>query len=372
MGQVLLLTLILAFSPAVQQSTDITTKFNRAAELQRQGQLKQAADEYRALLKVSPDYAEAHANLGVVLAQLGQYEDSVSAYESALRFAPHLTPILLNLGIAHYRADQFEKAADSFQRFLDVAPDHLQARQLLGLSLFELGRDREAIPTLEQTVNKAPDDAAILYALGLAYMRQRYAGVDEIIERLAKAPNGMPAARLLRGQFYLGRFEYERALSELEAAAKLNPDLPRLQYSLGLAYYSTHRNKEAVASFEAELRRRPRDFSTLYYLAHTHEAEDNLDEARRRLDAALQLEPQSPEGNVLLGKILVKQERFAEAVSPFERAVAADAQDPLKRWHLARVYRQLNRPKDADREFAEMKRLNALKLKDDRARTPKQ
>ncbi|HVF27473.1 MAG TPA: tetratricopeptide repeat protein [Pyrinomonadaceae bacterium] len=372
MGQVLLLTLVLFFSPAVQQSTDITMRFNRAVEFQREGQLKPAADEYRAVLKIAPDYAEAHANLGVVLAQLGRYEESVSAYESALRLAPHLTPIHLNLGIAHYRADQFERAADSFRSFLTSTPDHIQARQLLGLSLFELGRDTEAIPILEQTVNKSPDDAAILYALGLAYMRQRYAGVDEIIERLAKAPNGHPAARLLRGQFYLGRFEYERALTELEAAAKLNPELPRLQYSLGLAYYSTHRNKEAVAAFEAELRRRPRDFSTLYYLAFIHEAQDNLDDARRRLDAALRLEPQSPEGNVLLGKILVKQERFAEAVGPFERAVAADSQDPLKRWHLARVYRQLNRQQDADREFAEMKRLNALKLKDDRARTPKQ
>lgn len=107
MGQVLLLTLILIFLPAVQQSTDITTKFSRAVELQREGQLKPAADEYRAVLKVAPDYAEAHANLGVVLAQLGRYEESVSAYESALRLAPHLTPIHFNLGIAHYRADQF-------------------------------------------------------------------------------------------------------------------------------------------------------------------------------------------------------------------------------------------------------------------------
>ena len=371
MEQVLLLTLVLSFSLSIQQSTDITTRFNRAVELQRQGQSKQAADEYRVLLKVSPDYAEAHANLGVVLAQLGRYEESVAAYESALRLAPQLTPILLNLGIAHYRANRFEKAADAFKRFLTSESDNLQARQLLGLSLFELGRDAEAIPAIEQTINKTPDDPAILYALGLAYMRQRYPGVDEIIERLAKTPNGLPAAHLLRGQSYLGSFEYERAITELEAAAKLNPDLPRLPYSLGLGYTKLGRNKEALAAFEKELRRTPRDFSTLYYLAYLHEAAENLSAARGRLDEALKLEPQSPEANALLGKILIRGGKSAEALAPLETAIAKDPSDPDKRYLLARVYQALGRRQDAAREFAEVQRLKAKQLETDRARTPK-
>ncbi len=79
MGQVLLLTLILIFLPAVHQSTDITTKFSRAVELQREGQLKPAADEYRAVLKVAPDYAEAHANLGCVAKTILARESSASA-----------------------------------------------------------------------------------------------------------------------------------------------------------------------------------------------------------------------------------------------------------------------------------------------------
>lgn len=371
MGQVLLALVLILAQGLQQQSAEAVSKFNHAVELQRKGALQEAATEYRALLVAHPNYMEAHANLGVVLVQLGRYEEAVTSYESALRLAPNFPPLLLNLGIAHYRAGQFEKAVSVFKQLLANVPENLQARQLLGLSLVELGKDAEAAANLEQALDRAPDDPAVLYGLGLSYLRLRRPELKGVIEHLAGLPTGLAASHLLQGQAYLGRFEWERATSELETAAKLNPDLPRLQYSLGIAYYSSHRNQEAIAAFEAELRRRPRDFSTLYYLAYIHEAENNLEAAKQRLDAALQLEPQSAEANLLLGKILVKQGRVAEAVAPFERAVTSDPNDSLKHWQLARAYRQLGRQKDADREFAEVQRLKSTQLKSDRERTPK-
>jgi len=83
------------------------------------------------------------------------------------------------------------------------------------------------------------------------------------------------------------------------------------------------------------------------------------------------LEPQSPEANALLGKILLKQGKSAEALAPLETAIAKDSSDPDKRYLLARVYQTLGRRQDAAREFAEVQRLKAKQLETDRARTPK-
>src|SRR5262245_49503416 len=110
---VLLITFLLFFSSLPQQVNEVVDRFNRAMELQRQGALKEAAAEYRAVLSRAPNYAEAQANLGAVLARLGDYEEAIAAYEAALRLKPELTPILLNLGIAHYRAGQFAKAVEA-------------------------------------------------------------------------------------------------------------------------------------------------------------------------------------------------------------------------------------------------------------------
>ena len=356
---------------APQQPADTAARFNRAVELQRRGALEQAAAEYQALLDANPGYVEALANLAGVLSRLGRYEESIVIYERAVKLAPQLTPLLLNLGIAHHRAGQFEKAVDVFHRVLEKDPEALQALQLLGISLVELGRDAEAMPHLERAEQISPMDPAVLYSIGLASLRLGKPDADRMIRKLSESSNGVPASHLLKGQVLLSQFQYERAIAELETAASLSAELPRLQYSLGLALLKLGRNKEAIASFEKELVRTPRDFSTLYYLAYLSEADGNLEAAAERLNVALGLDPKSREGNALLGRILAKQNKPAAAVVPLEYAVKGDPDDPDKHYALARVYQQLGRAEDAAREFNEVQRLKAAQLKNDRARTPK-
>src|SRR5262245_3712371 len=92
---VILITILCLLSPLHEQApqdNDVADHFNRAMELQRKGELKEAAAEYRAVLARAPNYAEAQANLGAVLARLGHYEEAIAAYEAAMRLKPELTP----------------------------------------------------------------------------------------------------------------------------------------------------------------------------------------------------------------------------------------------------------------------------------------
>jgi tetratricopeptide (TPR) repeat protein len=367
----LLLWLVFASAHGVAQEVDITTQFNRAVALQQQGKLDEAAAEYRALLQRKPDYVEAQANFGVVLARLGKYDEAIQAYEAAYKLAPQLTPILLNLGIAYYRAGRFAQAAEVFPQFLSRQPNHIQARQLYGLSLAALGQDESAIQQLELTLDAAPPDSAVLYTIGLSYLRTGKQGFRATLERLAAFPAGLPALHLLQGQAFLRDQEFEQALEELQAAEKLNTDLPRLYYALGMAHQQLGHNQEAIAAFENELRRSPQDSSVMYYLALALEAEGNVTGAEQRVRAALSLDTQNADANTLLGKILVKQHKPAAALPLLEIAVAKDARDPEKRYLLARVYQQLGRGADAAREFAAVQKLKADRLKKDREQTPR-
>jgi tetratricopeptide (TPR) repeat protein len=364
------LFVIFAVTPLFQQPGEITERFKRAIELQRQGALEEAAVEYRAVIKSAPNYAEAHANLGAVMSRLGRYDEAVAGYEAALRLNPQLTPVLLNLGIAHYRAGQFAKAAETLERFLTTTPGHIQARQLLGISLVALGRDADGVARLEP-ISETIDDPTALYSLGLAYLRLDRPEVKTITSRLVASSAGNPLGLLLRGQSLLSNLAYKQAAGELEEAARFNPELPRLQFSLGLSYLKLGRSQEALACFERELRQSPQDFSTLYYLAYVHELSGKLDVARARVGEAIKLEPQSPEANALLGKILFKQGKAAEAVAPLEAAVAKDPADSEKRYLLARVYQQLGRRQDAAREFAEVQRLKNQAIEQEKTRRPK-
>jgi len=346
---------------------DVAATFNRAVKLQQAGKWVEAEAEYRAVLAVRPNYAEAHANLGAVLIRLDRYKEAIQEYQTALKLAPNLTPILLNIGLAHYRKGQFEKAVVAFKRFLKSSPDNAQAIQLTALSLVVLGRDEEALQYLDPALAAAPNNPALLYALGLASLRLRKPMVTGVIEELARVPDGLAFSHLLYGQASIWNSRFEKGIEELEAAAKLDPNLPRLHYSLGVGYFKLARFEEARAAMEAELRRVPEDASTICFTASIDEVEGKLDDALGRLGQALKADPESATAPAMIGRILMKQGKYAEALQQLQAAAKKDPNEIKNHYNLARVYLMLGRQQDADRESAEIKRLRDLQFDKDRA-----
>jgi len=53
--------------------------------------------EYRRALKLRPDYAQAHNNLGVIYLYLGKVGEARKEFEQALRINPGLLPARKNL-----------------------------------------------------------------------------------------------------------------------------------------------------------------------------------------------------------------------------------------------------------------------------------
>jgi tetratricopeptide (TPR) repeat protein len=224
----------------------------------------------------------------------------------------------------------------------------------------ELGRYTEAIAHLEPVLSSAAPDLAALYGVGLAYLRTGRPEIASIKEQLATRAGGTALAHLLQGQALLESLEFDRAATELEAAATDAPDLPRLQFSLGLAYLKLGRLPEAKACLERELDRTPHEFSTLYYLGYVLEKQGDLNLARQRVEGALQQEPESAEAAALEGSILLKQGQAAEAVRVLETAAARHPEDSDLRYLLGRGYQKLGRKNEAAREFAEVERLKAI------------
>lgn len=350
------------------QSSEAAKHFAQAVEWQRRGDFERAVAEYRTLLRLAPDYAEAHANLGAALARLGRYDEAIASYQRALELAPELTPVWLNMGIAFYRMGQPERAAQALRAYLAAFPESKQAKRLLGAALVELGRDAEAIALLRDALDDADQDVVALYSLGLALLRSERAEYETVVQSLEQSAQGRPAALLLRGQAALAAGDYRSAVERLRAAAALDPALPRLNYSLGLALLMLGQHEEAIACFERERSRLPQDFWTHYYLAVLYDATGRKSAARSNVEAALKIDPASTEANALFGKLLFKEGDARAALAPLERAVAGAPRDAETRYILARVYKRLGRERDAAREFAEAQRLKAQQVERERTR----
>jgi Flp pilus assembly protein TadD len=55
---------------------------------------------FRAVVRVKPDYAEAHNNLGIALGTLGRLAEAIEHFELALRLNPGFADARRNLEIA--------------------------------------------------------------------------------------------------------------------------------------------------------------------------------------------------------------------------------------------------------------------------------
>jgi len=72
--------------------------------LLQSGQMPEAMEHYEEALRIKPDYAEAHYNLGVALYQAGRVSEAVEQFEQVLRINPNDVEARNNL--AHLQALQ--------------------------------------------------------------------------------------------------------------------------------------------------------------------------------------------------------------------------------------------------------------------------
>jgi tetratricopeptide (TPR) repeat protein len=355
---------------APAQDPSALASFRAGVAAQQRGELERAAEAYRQAIEVEPRYAEAHANLGAVLARLGQYDQAVLCYERALLINPQLNAARLNLGLAHYRAGALAAAVETFKAAYAADPSLLQARQLLGLVLVETGKDAEAIPHLEASAHAEPGEPAVLFALGRAYARRGDARADAVAEQLARTRDGLPLWHQLHGLVLQQEDRHQQALAAFESAAALNDALPRLLVNIGVSRLALGDHGGARRAFETALARSERDAAAHVYLAWLDEQDGRLADARRHAERAVTLDGDLPESRGLLGRILLKEGSTAAAADHLQRAVSADPQNASWRFLLAQAFQRLGNAAAAAREFAEARRLKEQEVLRERKAKP--
>jgi tetratricopeptide (TPR) repeat protein len=85
------------------------------------GRLLEAISQYEQALRLKPDDAQAHSNLGVALRRIGRNEEAIAQYNEALRLKPDDAEALYNLGNALADQGRSAEALAHYQKALDSA-----------------------------------------------------------------------------------------------------------------------------------------------------------------------------------------------------------------------------------------------------------
>jgi tetratricopeptide (TPR) repeat protein len=119
----------------------------------------EAIDHYEQALRLKPDLAVAHYDLGIALAGQSKVQEAINHYEQALRIQPDYAEAHNNLGIALVRLGRLREAIEQYQQALRIKPDYAEAQYNLGNALMGQGGLQEAIGHYEQALRIQPDFA---------------------------------------------------------------------------------------------------------------------------------------------------------------------------------------------------------------------
>ncbi|MHC4629339.1 MAG: tetratricopeptide repeat protein, partial [Planctomycetota bacterium] len=94
-------------------------------------------------IRLRPDYAEAHNNLGIALKEQGRLAEAVDSYKQAVGLKPHYAEAHNNMGIALHAGAEHDRALECFERAVQLVNDYAQAHWNRSLVLLLKGRFAE-------------------------------------------------------------------------------------------------------------------------------------------------------------------------------------------------------------------------------------
>jgi tetratricopeptide (TPR) repeat protein len=355
----LALLIVVVSCSAYSQQDSAEQIFARAVEAQRRGDYARSIDAYQRFLKLEPQSAAAHANLGVVLSHEGRYDDAIKQYKLALPNIEDKDGLRLNLGLAYYKKGDLRDAAPLFAQVQTQRPHDAQAAILLGDCDLKLGLAPDALKLLQPLESENAANPDLQYLLGeveIAVGKPREGA--ERLNKLALATNSADAYAIA-GTAWMKVNEFEQARTALDAAAKLNPDLPGIFGQAALAHDKTGDQAGAEPLFREALKRNPQDFESNLYLGAILYKRRQVDEALPFLTRALALKPDDTMARYELGMWNSTAGKYAEAVKELETVVQKDPDWLQPHLELATLYYRVHRPEDGARERAIIEKLTA-------------
>jgi tetratricopeptide (TPR) repeat protein len=173
------------------------------------------------------------------LDMLGRYEEAVEAYEEVIAGTPDWWEAHANLGICHARNGRPERAEAAFRRGLEDCPGSPEIRDELAAHLLAERKDlQEALRLSEEAVALGRDEIRHLHTLGEVRLSLGdESGAAEAYHAMLALDPENPEAHLEIGLLHEVRGEVREAEEHFVESLKSDPANPRTLYSYASLYY---------------------------------------------------------------------------------------------------------------------------------------
>jgi len=275
-----------------------------------------------------PKDAALHTELGRLLLLSGRYPEAIDALKRAIMLEAARPDAWLALAATLTAAGRLTEAAtilDAAQYAVAPSLEMLRAR---GRALLAVRRNQEALESFERARLLHP--AEISVCLGIVRCLARLQRFREALALSATLFSQSPdCAEVVAEQALLLLLtgSPEEALPLAARAEGLDPRQALPAVVRGLALLRRGRAAEALEAFDAALLREPQHAAARVGRAHTLEALGQFAAALGAAKDAARADPENTAVYLLLGRLMIRDQRFAEGAECFEQALRRDARN---------------------------------------------
>jgi tetratricopeptide (TPR) repeat protein len=269
-----------------------------AEALAIQGKFIQSIEVYKEAIQVDPTNAANFVNLAKIQIYSQLYGDAQVSAENALLLNTNNPQAHALRGWALTMQDDYLPAESAVKRALELDGNNALAHAIYAELLMRM---IEADQAPIGAVDKAADESKLALAL---------------------APDIMESHRA-RGIVLQNTANYDQAIQEFLTAIQLNPNLPDLHMSLGLAYRALDppQYDKAVEEFTRANALNPADPLPDTYIARTYVTIGEYAKAIQFADQAVKDAPTDPFMWGNLGTMYYRNRQYEDAVNPLKLAV---------------------------------------------------
>lgn len=222
------------------------------------GRVNEAEEAFRAIIKIKPDFPEAHYNLGYVLEQNAKLHEATESFKNALSLKPDFAEAHNMLGKIFDQQDKLEEALVCYQKALVLKPDYATAHNNIGRALEKQKRLDEAKDCYQRAITIKPDYAIAYYNIGnILVLQDKYPEAAEYVKNAIALNPNLPEAYNLIGNILEHQNKEEEAIENYQRAVTINPHFAEAYYNCGVTLKSIKRYGEALENLDRSIKLNP-------------------------------------------------------------------------------------------------------------------
>lgn len=306
---------------------------------QQKGAFDSALEKIDNAIDIDHGYVPAHLHRGNWLLHQNRLAEALESFGDAAALGAG-SPSAVGIAQVHLRREEFAEVVDVLVPYVESLP-HPQIWRLLATAYGRLGMDAEA-----EVARALSKEATPLHWM------------DPLRQRPNKYVRGF-GRRIVFAQSLLRADRYDDALKELERLLDIKPNDEALISNLAVAYEKTHQPEKAKEILERGIELMPEQFRFYVQLGDLMYRGGHNEDALALLTQSTTINQRNPGAYERLGSVLMRLERFDEAIAAFEDAIGFGFSDVAGiRLRIGTIYGYLEQWNEAVAEFSQVVELD--------------